>query len=121
MNMLPGHQMAVETELLLFFGSLAAGLPAGILLDVFRTLRVLIPHCAVVVFIEDTVFSFLSVCAVQCYVWMFAGGTFRWHYALGAMTGLLLYLLTVGAVWMRLVRGLRRVLTAAVRKIRKST
>jgi hypothetical protein len=80
------------------------GLPAGILLDCFRTLRRLLPHHPAAVFLEDAVYAFLLCFLLQCYVWMYADTVFRWQYALGELLGLMLYLLTAGAVWMRMLR-----------------
>ena len=105
---MPGHSVAVQTQLLLFLGSFAVGAAAGLLLDCFRTLRALLPHHAAVVFLEDALYVFCCIFMVQCYAWMYAQGVFRWQYAVGACSGLTLYLLTVGAVWMRILQRIRR-------------
>ena len=108
MNGLGGQNPSAALQMTLFLRSILLGLPAGLLLDCFRTLRALLPHHALLVFLEDTVYVFLCVFTVQCYVWMYAGGAFRWQYAAGACIGLAVYLATVGAVWMRMLGRLRR-------------
>ena len=103
-----GHTVTVAVQISRFLCSILLGLPAGLLLDCFRTLRAILPHHALLVFLEDTVYVFLCVFMVQCYVWMYAGGAFRWQYAAGACIGLAVYLVTVGAVWMRMLSRIRK-------------
>ncbi|MBR6108022.1 MAG: spore cortex biosynthesis protein YabQ [Oscillospiraceae bacterium] len=117
MTGLEGQNPSSALQAELFLRSMLLGLPAGLLLDCFRTLRALLPHHALLVFIEDTVYVFLCIFTVQCYVWMYAGGVFRWQYAAGACIGLAVYLATVGAVWMRMLRRLR----CAVRRVLRFT
>ncbi len=105
---LQGHTLTAAAQISLFLRSILLGLPAGILLDCFRTLRAVFPHHALLVFLEDTVYVFSCVFMVQCYIWMFAGGAFRWQYAAGACLGLAVYLATAGAVWMRMLYRIRR-------------
>lgn len=96
-------QLTVSTELMRFCYSLLLGLPCGILLEIFRTLRALLPHHPIAVFIEDTIFSFSCCFVLQCYVWSFCAGALRWQYAAGMCLGLILWLLTAGAVWRRIL------------------
>ena len=114
---LQGHSMTVAEQISLFLRSILLGLPAGLLLDEFRTLRALLPHRWLPVFLEDTVYVFLCIFMVQCYAWMYAGGAFRWQYAAGACLGLALYLVTVGAVWMRMLKRLRRAVRRGARML----
>ena len=100
--------LTVAQELMRFVQSLLLGLPAGLLLDLFRTLRALLPHHPLTVFLEDALYSFSLCLLLQCFVWMFADTALRWQYALGEMLGLLLYLLTAGRVWGRCLFRIRR-------------
>ena len=112
-------QLTVHTELLRFCYSLVPGLICGILLECFRTLRALLPHHPLAVFLEDTVFSFLCCFILQCYVWSFCEGALRWQYVFGMLTGLTLWLCTAGAVWMRMLQRLgafRNRLTGKLRR-----
>lgn len=117
MTEIPGDHLTIYAQSMRFLGSFLIGLPVGLLLDCFRTLRAILPHHVIAVFLEDTLFAFLSCFLVQCYVWMFADGMLRWHYAAGAMLGFLLYLLTIGAVWMRILKRLRRFFCSLRQKI----
>lgn len=110
-------QLTVHTELLRFLRSLLLGLPCGLLLDFFRTLRALLPHHPAAVFLEDAVFAFLCCFTVQCYAWSFCGSVLRWQYPAGALIGLFCYLLTVGRVWSRILLRLRRAACSIRQKI----
>ncbi len=110
---LQGHTVTAAVQISRFLCSILLGLPAGLLLEFFRTLRAVLPHHALLVFLEDTVYVFLCAFTVQCYVWMYAGGVFRWQYIAGACIGLALWLITAGAVWMRMLSRIRR----AVRRL----
>lgn len=106
--MMSEHIASISEQTRLFLGSCLLGLPLGIFLDLFRFVRTVFPHSAFTVFIEDALFTILSVLAVQCYAVMFAHSQLRGFFAVGAMLGLLLYLVTIGSVWMRMLRKFRR-------------
>ncbi len=116
-------QLTVRTELLQLFRSLLPGLICGVLFDVFRTLRTILPHHAAAIFLEDAFFSFTACFLLQCYAWSFCNGALRWQHAAGMLTGFLLYLLTAGAVWVRILRRserfFRRIRQAVCRIFRK--
>ena len=111
---LPEHIFTIREQTRMFLGSVLLGLPAGLLLDVFRSLRTLVPHGKAAVFLEDTLFAFLTAVMLQTYSVMFVHGSLRIYCALGTFLGLLLYLLTIGALWMRFLRALHR-LTSGIR------
>ncbi len=110
MNELPGFAVPISEEARLFLMSCLLGVPLGMLFDLFRTLRALLPHHPVIVFLEDAFFSICFCVSLQLYASAFGQDALRWYYALGALLGLALWLLTLGALWMRLLRGIRRML-----------
>ena len=93
------------------------GLPLGILLDGFRFLRMLWPHRGIAVFLEDMCFSATAMLLLQCYATMFARGELRLYYALGALLGLILYLMTIGAVWSRMLQRCKGAVQRACSRI----
>lgn len=106
--MMSEHIASISEQTRLFLGSCLLGLPIGMLLDVFRLLRLALPHRTIAVFLEDTIFMILSIFAVQSYAVMFAHSQMRGFFIVGALLGLLLYLLMIGAVWMRILHKFRR-------------
>lgn len=107
---MPEFAVTVSQETTLFLGSCLLGIPLGLLLDLFRTLRVLLPHHAIAVFFEDALLGLGGCVILQLYASAFAQDSLRWYFALGMLLGLALWLLTVGLVWMRVIRALRTLL-----------
>ena len=118
---LPEHILTIHEQTRMFLGSVLLGLPAGLLLDVFRSLRTLVPHGKVAVFLEDTLFAFLTAVMLQTYAVMFVHSSLRFYCALGAFLGLLLYMLTIGALWMRFLRGLHGLFSKIRCRIRQKS
>lgn len=110
--------LPVALELRRVLYALPLGLICGLLFDIMRILRALLPHHYIAVFLEDTLFSFLCCFMLQCYAWSFCGGALRWQYAAGAGIGLCLYLLTAGLVISRILRRWSRFCHALRKKIR---
>ena len=106
---LPEHILTIHEQTQIFLGSVLLGLPVGLLLDVFRSLRTFIPHGRIAVFWEDTVFISLTAVMLQTYAVMFAHSIMRGYWILGMFLGFLLYLLTIGALWMRFLRAAHRI------------
>ena len=109
----------VALELRRALYAVPVGVLCGMLFDIMRILRALLPHHFIAVFLEDTLFSFLCCFMMQCYAWSFCGGALRWQYAAAAGIGLCLWLLTVGAVTARILRRWMRFGCAMQRKIRR--
>ncbi len=86
----------VEEELLLFGGAILLGIPSGILFDLFRFLRRLIPHHWSVTMLEDIFFLTVASFLLLCYVSGFARGEFRMHYVIGCLCGFILHECTLG-------------------------
>lgn len=107
MTGLTEHIPAVSEQARLFLMSVLMGLPAGVLLDAFRLLRALLPHCAAAVFLEDACYVFCMMLMHQCFAVMFMHGSLRAYPAFGILLGLAFYLLTAGVFTGRLFRRIR--------------
>lgn len=101
--------ITVQTEMLWFLRAVLLGVGCGVLFDLMRMLRALLPHGRIAVFLEDAVFSFVFCFVWQVDAWSFCGGALRWQHLPGMAAGLLLYLLTVGRVTARMLYRLRQV------------
>ncbi len=106
MNM-PDFSISVSQEARLFLMSCLLGIPIGMLLDGFRLLRALLPHHKLTVFLEDALLAFSACLLLQFYASAFARSDLRYYFAVGALLGLCLWVLTVGAVWMRMLTRVR--------------
>ncbi len=108
MRLIPETYFLAPEQLLLFGGACLMGIPAGLLLDAFRILRVLFPHHALAVALEDMILCVLWAFMLLGFTYAFARGEFRMYYAAGMFLGLVLYEVTLGVWLLRLLRMLGR-------------
>ena len=117
--------ITVQEELLRLLRAGVLGLCCGVLFDVLRFLRAVLPHGNTAIFLEDALFAFLFCFVLQVDAWSFCGGALRWPQAFGMLLGLLCYLLTAGLVTGRMLRRMRlfraRCLLFLIRLIRRIT
>lgn len=105
---MPEQFLTVHQETWLFLGSCLLGIPLGLLMDALRLLRCLLPHHAAAVFLEDMLIVCAAAVLVQCYAVMFARSELRAYDAFGCLCGFVVYYCTVGAVWGRMLRRLKK-------------
>ena len=95
---IPETYFTVSEELRLFGLSCLFGAALGVVWDVFRTARLVLPHNGLLVALEDIAFLlfysvFLSAFAVSA-----ARGEMRFYYVIGNISGFTVYLLTLGSI-----------------------
>lgn len=90
----------VPQQLLLFLLSVIIGMGLGIVYDIFRGLRVLIPlfRKKAATAVSDIVYMLVFGITVFLFSAVFGRGQVRFFYAAGAGAGALLYILTAGNV-----------------------
>lgn len=103
---IPETFFSVSEELRLFGLSCLSGAAFGLVWELLRTLRVLLPHNGFLTAAEDIAFFMLYAVYLMCFTTAAARGEFRVYYIVGGTTGFLLYILTLGSI-----------VSAAVRKI----
>lgn len=113
----------VEEELFLLGGSVLLGIPSGIVCDLLRFLRRLLPHHWSAVLLEDILFLILISFLLLCYVSGFARGEFRMYIVIGWLCGFLLHECTLGNLilhlWDSLARNFRKLLNLFVKSDEK--
>ena len=70
-----------QTRLLIF--AVLLGIPLGVVFDVLRTLRLLLPHGKLAAALEDVAFLLLWAGALLCFSTVLARGEFRGYYVMG--------------------------------------
>ena len=103
---IPETFFSVSEELRLFGISCLAGAVFGLVWELLRTLRVLLPHNGFLTAAEDIGFFMLYAVFLMCFTTAAARGEFRVYYIIGGVSGFFLYILTLG-----------NIVSAAVRKI----
>ena len=104
--------VSVEQQMQVFIGAIAAGCVFGIIYDIFRAVRALMPPPSVIVFLQDLLYAVLCACICFTYILLMNWGQPRAYIFAGAAIGFVIYFNTVGAVF---IKAFRRV-TFAVKK-----
>ncbi|MBR4022758.1 MAG: spore cortex biosynthesis protein YabQ [Ruminococcus sp.] len=114
---IPETYFTVHEELMLLLYSVIFGAAAGVLYDLFRTLRAALPHNNVLVAIEDIAFWVICSFSVVAFTSVMARGEFRFYYIIGGITGFALYFFTIGRVVIKIVRRLIKIIYLPLRII----
>lgn len=105
----PETFFSVSEELRLFGISCLFGAVIGVVYDIFRTLRLIVPHNSFLVAAEDILFLALYGVFIAAFSAAAARGELRFYFVIGNLIGFVLYLVTVGSV---VIRTLRKLFTA---------
>ena len=93
----------IELEICFLFHSFLMGILITVLYDLLRILRRLLPHNILAISLED--FLYWIVCSLLVFAMLIRenNGILRWFAVAGAMAGMLLYKLTLGALFVKYV------------------
>ena len=106
----PETFFTVHEELILFGFSCLFGAALGVCYDVFRALRLIVPHNFALVMAEDIVF-FIGYCIfLSAFTAAAARGELRVYFIIGNFLGFAVYIITVGSVVIRTLRKLLRLI-----------
>ena len=110
-------------QLRLFVLSCLFGIPAGILYDVFRVLRMLVRHNKIAVAAEDILFFCTYAVFVMSFTVSAARSEFRFYFCFGNILGFIVYHFTVGnlvtAVLKKIILRIRKILGFIFRPVGK--
>lgn len=112
---------AEQTQLFLL--SCVMGVPLGIIFDIFRALRAVLPHNRFTVALEDTIFLGIYSVMLSLFCVVFSRSEFRVFYIVGNILGFGIYFFTLGNIVLGAIRkaveAIRNVFRFIYRKLRK--
>lgn len=103
--------------LFLFFAAL--GLILGVIYDAFSVKRILLGSNAVICFIDDLIFMFVSGCLFLIMAFLFNNGIIRWYEFFSCLMGFFIYKLTVSRLVMLVMSFAVKFIKRLVRKLIK--
>ncbi len=106
---IPETFFSVSEELRLFGLSCLFGAVFGVIYDIFRTARLLLPHNGLLVAAEDIVFLMIYAVFLTSFATAAARGELRFYYIIGNVSGFVLYIFTLGSI---VIRTMEKVFTA---------
>lgn len=96
--MIPETFFTVGEQFRLFFISILFGFPIGLFYDVFRILRIIIPHNSLAAALEDILFFAVYSVFITSFTYAAARSEFRIYYIAGNITGFFIYWFTAGKI-----------------------
>lgn len=111
--------MTVSRQTELFLLSVGVGAALGVVYDVFRALRAMLPPLGKTVptAICDIIYMIIAGAAIYLFSLTAAGGEIRGYYWLGALLGWIIYIFTVGAAVIGVIRAVFSSVYKVLRKI----
>ncbi len=103
---------------LLFLWSVAAGAALSLFYDLFRLIRALGFKDKFSVFLQDVVFCLVSALIYILLLFNFSSGVLRLYALIGMAAGFLLCHLTLGALFMKCVNGIKKAVFSLLRRIK---
>lgn len=85
--------MSLNTELLIFLKTIILGMGIGVIFDIFRIIRKLIPHKDFLVLLQDFLFCFFTGIYFFILIYYLNYGQIRFYIIIGILISNLLYLL----------------------------
>jgi len=114
---IPETFFSISEQLRLFLFSCLFGAVIGVFYDLFRAIRILLPHNSVLVAIEDVIFIVLYAVFAVAFTSAAARGEFRFYYVLGNVIGFAVYFFTVGSVVIKVINRLINILIKVLKFI----
>lgn len=109
----PETFFSVSEELVLFGLSCLCGVAVGVFYDIFRTLRIIIPHSTILTATEDIIFLSAYAVFLSAFASAESRGELRFYYVVGNFIGFIVYFFTVG----NFITGLMRKIFSLSKRI----
>lgn len=119
--MLLDNFFTLSEECLLFLYSVLLGVFLGVVFDIFRIIRAIIPHKSALVAVEDVIFMMIWGLSLVIFSVELSRGNVRFFCFLGSVLGFAIYFFTVGYALLTAIRAvsnaIRRFFYLVYRKI----
>ena len=90
--------ISVAGQTIIFLSCIACGITIGIVFDLFRIIRRIIPTNDFITLIEDIIYWLIASVIVFAFILNFNSGELRWYEFLGVLLGVGMYLLTISSL-----------------------
>ena len=90
--------VTVADQTFIFLSCIACGIIIGLLFDLFRIIRRIIPTNEYITFLQDIIYWLIASVIVFAFILNFNNGDLRWYEFVGVFLGAGMYLLTVSTV-----------------------
>ncbi len=101
-----------KTQLEVFLISCGVGLVLGLIYDIFRVFRIVVPHTNLLVAIEDVILITLYSVFTMCFAFSLMRGQIRVFFLVGNALGFTVWLLTIGSIVVKTVNRIKSYIMA---------
>jgi len=112
---------SLSDECLIFLYSIILGAVLGVVFDVFRVIRAVIPHNSFFVAFEDIIFMLIWTFSLVIFSVELSGGNIRFFCFVGTLLGFTIYFFSAGKIVITFIRSvsslIRRLLNAIFGRI----
>ena len=112
---------SISYECQIFIYSIILGIGLGIVFDIFRVIRAVIPHNSFFVAFEDILFMLVWTFSLVIFSVELSGGNIRFFCFVGMLLGFTIYFFSVGKIVITFIRSvssfIRRILNAVFGRI----
>lgn len=98
----------VNTQLEVFLISCGIGVILGLIYDIFRIVRITIPHTDLLVAIEDILLFICYGIFLMCFAFSLMRGQIRFFFVIGNALGFLIWFFTVGNIVVKVAYRIKR-------------
>ena len=97
-----------STQLEVFLISCGIGVILGLIYDIFRIVRITIPHTDILVAIEDLLLFICYGIFLMCFAFSLMRGQIRFFFVIGNALGFLIWFFTIGNIVVKVAYRIKR-------------
>ena len=101
--------------MMIFLAAVCTGAIISLIYDIFRIIRIAIPHGIIATALEDLLFSLMTLTVILAFLMIFNNGIFRLYIATGMVLGFTLCHYTLGALIVLQARLIIKLLTYVIK------
>jgi spore cortex biosynthesis protein YabQ len=110
---------SVDTQIEVFIISCLVGVVIGAVYDIFRLLRIVVPHGSILTAIEDILLISTYGIFLMCFAFSLMRGQIRFFFVVGNLLGFMLWFFTVGSIITKVANRIKHTILTVVQYINK--
>lgn len=104
-----------STQIEVFLISCVVGIVLGIIYDIFRVFRIVIPHSNILTNLEDVILISAYGIFLMCFAFSLMRGQIRFFFIVGNFLGFILWFFTLGSIIIRVANRIKGYLLKAIK------
>lgn len=106
-----------STQIEVFLISCVVGIALGIVYDIFRILRIIVPHNNVLTNLEDIILISAYGIFLMCFAFSLMRGQIRFFFIVGNFLGFILWFFTLGNIVIRVTNRIKEYILKGIKMV----